>query len=332
MDAHPDVLDLCIVGAGPTGLFAGYYAGLRKMSMYIVDSLDALGGQLTVLYPEKYIYDVAGFPKILAKDLAHQLVEQVMPHQPHIRLGLRVQDLLYDEATRVFSLTTEHAHYRARAVVIAAGIGSFTPKTLAIPGTEQYFGHGLYYSVPHVEPFLRQKILIVGGGDSAVDWANTLATVAESVTLIHRRDGFRAHEESVAKMKSTDTKIMLFHELKSLHGVGRVEQAVVYDNRTKQEQTIDVDAVLVNIGYDSSLGPIMKWGLDMERGKIKVDACMRTSRPGIFAAGDVITHPGKLNLIATGFGEAAVAVNFAKVWMDPGSKAFPGHSSEIVKG
>ncbi|CAN5427027.1 NAD(P)/FAD-dependent oxidoreductase [soil metagenome] len=333
LSAHPtDVLDLCIIGGGPVGLFAGYYAGLRKMSMCIIDSLDALGGQLTVLYPEKYIYDVAGFPKILAKDLARNLIEQVMQYQPHIRLGQRVHELTYDEPTRIFTINSDHGHYRTRAIVIAAGIGSFTPKTLTIPGAEQYVGHGLYYSVPHVEPFLRQKVLIVGGGDSAVDWANALVTVADSVTLIHRRDGFRAHEESVAKMRQSDAKLMLFHELKSLHGVGRVERAVIYDNRTKNEQSLDVDAVLVNIGYDSSLGPITHWGLDLDHGKIKVDTRMHTSRPGVFAAGDVATHPGKLNLIATGFGEAAVAVNFAKVWMDPSAKAFPGHSSEIVKG
>jgi len=333
MDAHSsDVLDLCIVGGGPVGLFAAYYAGLRKMSMCLLDSLDALGGQLTVLYPEKYIYDVAGFPKILAKDLAHQLIEQAMQHQPHVRLGQQAFDLSYDDDSRIFTLKTDHAEFRARAIVVSAGIGSFTPKKLALPEAEKYFGHGLYYSVPHVEPFLRQRVLIVGGGDSAVDWANALVSVADSVTLVHRRDGFRAHEESVAKMRKSEVTLMLFHELKSLDGVGRVERAVVFDNRTKAETTLDVDAVVVNIGYDSSLGPIMKWGLDLDHGKIKVDARMQTSRPGIFAAGDVVTHPGKLNLIATGFGEAATAVNFAKVWIDPMSKAFPGHSSEMVKG
>jgi thioredoxin reductase (NADPH) len=329
--SEPEQVDIAIIGGGPVGLFAAYYAGLRNMRTCLIDSLDVLGGQLVVLYPEKYVYDVAGFPKILAKDLAHQLIEQAMQYHPRVRLGQRAIELGADETARNFTLSTDGEPLLARAVVVSAGIGSFTPKTLPLPEANAFLNHGLHYSVKDMHSLRHKKVLIVGGGDSAVDWANALANVAEQVTLIHRRDEFRAHEDSITKMWSSGARILLFHELRRLSGDGRVQQAVVFENRTKQEQTLDVDAVLVNIGFDSSLGPLMQWGLKLEKRKIVVDACMRTSRPGVFAAGDVVIHPGKLNLIATGFGEAAIAVNFAKVWIDPAAHAFPGHSSEIVK-
>jgi thioredoxin reductase (NADPH) len=331
VSSQPEQVDIAIIGGGPVGLFAAYYAGLRNLHTCLIDSLDVLGGQLVVLYPEKYVYDVAGFPKILAKDLAHQLIQQAMQYHPSVRLGQRALELGSDETARTFTLTTDGEPLRARAIVISAGIGSFSPKVLALPEAGAFLNHGLYYSVKEPESFRHKKVLIVGGGDSAVDWANALASVAGQVTLIHRRDEFRAHEDSITKMWSSGTRILVFRELRQLRGDGSVRQAVVFDNRTQGEQTLDVDAVLVNIGFDSSLGPILQWGLKLEKRKIVVDACMRTSRPGVFAAGDIVTHPGKLNLIATGFGEAATAVNFAKVWIDPAAHAFPGHSSEIVK-
>ena len=191
-----------------------------------------------------------------------------------------------------------------------------------------YEGKGLHYFVKSIAGFKDKKVLIVGGGDSAVDWANMLAPVAQ-VTLIHRRDQFRAHEDSVVKMKQTSAKIRTFYELKSIAGNGRLESATIYDNRTKAEETLDVDAVLVNIGFNNSLGPIKDWELELEGSSIKVDSMMQTARPGIFAAGDICTYPGKLKLIATGFGEACVAVNYAKHYLDPSANIFPGHSSNM---
>jgi thioredoxin reductase (NADPH) len=334
MEPTGQEVDLAIIGGGPIGLFAAFYAGMRQMSIKIIDSLEVLGGQLTTLYPEKYIYDVAGFVKVLAKDLSRSLIEQAMQYHPTVCLGEQVHELLVDDAQAarpVYSITTSKATHRARTIVIAAGLGSFLPKTLSLPNVEDFRDRGLHYFVKSLEPFIGRRVLIVGGGDSAVDWANMLAPIAKEVTLIHRRDQFRAHEDSVLKMRHSPVRVLVFHELKAIGGVGRVQNATIYDNRTKAENTLEIDHVLVNIGFVSSLGPIQHWGLDLEANAIKVDGMMHTNRPGIFAAGDVVTYPGKLKLIATGFGEACTAVNFAKTWVDPAARAFPGHSSEMKR-
>lgn len=330
-DVSGDVVDLAIVGAGPTGLFASFYAGLRQMSVKLIDSLEILGGQLTTLYPEKYIYDVAGFPRVLAKDLSNSLVEQGLQYRPAVCLGEQVQTLTREAPSAPWSLTTNKTTHKARSIVIAAGVGAFQAKTLPQGNAKQYEGKGLHYFVNNLGGFKGQRVLIVGGGDSAVDWANMLAPVAREVTLIHRRDQFRAHEDSVEKMKRTSVQIKTFYELKSIGGDGRLQSATIYDNRSNAEETLDLDAVLVNIGFVNSLGPIKDWGLEIEGGSIKVDSMMQTNRPGIFAAGDICTYPGKLKLIATGFGEAAIAVNYAKHFIDPAAHIFPGHSSAMKK-
>jgi thioredoxin reductase (NADPH) len=325
-------VDLAIIGGGPTGLFAAFYAGLRQMSVAIIDSLETLGGQLVTLYPEKYIYDVAGFPRVLAKDLAANLIEQAMQYAPTVCLGEQVSTLDFDDVSHVYTIRTARgAEHLARSILIAAGVGSFVAKTLPLADTERYVGHGLHYFVKQTSHFAKQRVLIVGGGDSAVDWANMLSAVADKVTLIHRRDQFRAHEDSVEKMRQGRTEIRTFHELKSIAGNGKVEQATIFDNRSKAEETLDVEHVLVNIGFESSLGPITHWGLETEGNQVKVDSMMQTNRPGIFAAGDICTFPGKLKLIATGFGEACIAVNFAKHYLDPKANIFPGHSSNMKR-
>jgi len=325
--SHP--VDVSIIGAGPTGLFAAFYAGLRQMSIKLIDSLEMPGGQLTTLYPEKYIYDVAGFPKVLAKELSDNLLQQAMQYHPTVCLGEQVRDLQFDEDSRTYTLNTSTGSHRTKSIIIAAGVGAFSPKTLPLSNAPQYEGHGLYYFVKSISTFEGKKVLIVGGGDSAVDWANMLSPVAQQVTLIHRRDQFRAHEDSVVKMRESAARIKTFFELKSISGNGRLESATIFDNRSKAEETLDVDAVLVNIGFHNSLGPIKDWGLDLEGSAIKVDGMMQTSRPGIFAAGDICTYAGKLKLIATGFGEACIAVNYAKHYLDPAANIFPGHSSNM---
>jgi len=323
------VTDVAIIGAGPTGLFAAFYAGLRQMSVKLIDSLEMLGGQLTTLYPEKYIYDVAGFPRVLAKDLSNNLVEQATQYHPAVCLGEQVLGLQHCEATRLYTLRTSKGKHYARSVIVSAGVGAFQPKTLPLPNATQFEGKGLYYFVKEVKAFEGKKVLIVGGGDSAVDWANMLSPVAQQLTLIHRRDQFRAHEDSVVKMRQSPARIKTFYELKAIDGNGKLEQATIYDNRSKAEETLEVDAVLVNIGFSNSLGPIKEWGLEIEGSQIKVDGMMQTSRPGVFAAGDICTYPGKLKLIATGFGEACIAVNYAKHYLDPSANIFPGHSSNM---
>jgi ferredoxin/flavodoxin---NADP+ reductase len=322
-------VDLAIIGAGPTGLFAAFYAGLRQMSVKLIDSLDSLGGQLSALYPEKYIYDVAGFPKVLAKDLVHDLIDQAMQYSPGVYLGEQVMSLEDLDSGKSWKLTTNKTTHYARSILIAGGIGAFHHKTLPLPNAAEYEQRGLHYFVKEVSAFHKKRILIVGGGDSAVDWANMLVPVADELTLIHRRDQFRAHEDSVKKMRETKAKIKTFYELKSIHGDGRIEKAVIFDNRTKADEHLEVDAILVNIGFHSSLGPIKDWGLTTEKGQIIVDGTMQTNRPGIFGAGDIVGYPGKLKLIATGFGEACTAVCHAKHHIDPAAKVFPGHSSEM---
>jgi ferredoxin/flavodoxin---NADP+ reductase len=329
MPIADDIVDLAIIGGGPVGLFGAFYAGMRQMSVKIIDSLEQLGGQLTTLYPEKYIYDVAGFPKVLAKDLATNLIEQAMQYNPTPCLGEQVLQLARHDAADVFHLQTNQNLHHARCVLIAAGLGAFQPKVLPLVEAKDYEGRGLHYFVKKLDLFKDRRVLIVGGGDSAVDWANMLTPIAASVDLIHRRDQFRAHEDSVAKMKQTATQIHLFHELKSITGAGRVERAVIYDNRTKSEQTLKVDDVLVNIGFINSLGPISEWGIALDGNAIVVDSMMHTNIEGLFAAGDIATYPGKLKLIATGFGEACVAVNVAKHRIDPKASLFPGHSSNM---
>lgn len=331
-----DPVDVAIIGAGPTGLFAAFYAGLRQMSVKLLDSLEILGGQLTTLYPEKYIYDVAGFPKVLSKDLSKGLEEQALQYNTtQTCLGEQVQDVDFDATTKLYTLRTQKGTHLARSVILSAGVGAFQPKTLPLPNAKQYEGKGLYYFVKSMAEFQGKRVLIVGGGDSAVDWANMLDPIAKQVTVIHRRDQFRAHEDSVAKMKCTQCSIKTFYELKSIGGEGeggqggRLTTATIFDNRTKDEEVLELDAVLVNIGFSNSLGPIKNWGLEIEGAQVKVDSMMQTARPGFFAAGDICVYPGKLKLIATGFGEAAIAVNYAKHYLDPSANIFPGHSSNM---
>jgi thioredoxin reductase len=328
--ANGSIVDLAVIGGGPTGLFAAFYAGLRGMSVKIIDSLEILGGQLTTLYPEKYIYDVAGFPKTLAKDLAANLIEQASQYKPVVSLGERVEGMSKD-SDGIFSLQMKTCVHRARAVLVAAGVGAFEPRTLELPEAAQFEGCGLHYFVKNLQGLRDKRVLIVGGGDSAVDWANMVSPIAASVTLIHRRDQFRAHEQSVEAMRSGRTKIMTPYELKGLAGDDSIKEATIYDNRTKAEQTIGIDACLVNVGFLNSLGPIKDWNLDIEGASIKVDPMMQTNIPGVFAAGDIAVFPGKLKLIATGFGEACIAVNFAKHLLDPKANIFPGHSSNMKR-
>ncbi len=329
MNTYEPLFDLTIIGGGPTGLFAAYYSGLRGMRTKLIESLDHLGGQLTTLYPEKFIYDVAGFPAVLAKTLSAELVRQAVQYQPTIVLNEQVQHLVRrDEHT--LELQTEQGTHYSRAVVVTAGGGAFTPKRL--PGREyqQYEGRGLHYFITELMAFRGKQIVVIGGGDSAVDWALNLRRVTDRIMVVHRRDKFRAHEDSVAKLYASGAEIHTFHELKALHGRERVEAATLYDNRTMEEVKVPADAVLVNIGFVSTLGPMHKWGLTMDKDGIVVTSKMETNLPGVFAAGDVVSYPGKLKLIATGFGEAAIAVNHAKVFIDPESDSFPGHSSTIV--
>jgi len=327
-----DVYDMTIVGAGPSGLFATFYAGLRQMRVKLIDALEEVGGQVAVLYPEKYVYDVPAFRKILAKELVKNMVEQAFQFKPTIALGERVLSIRKVEGA-VFHLETDkgNSHY-SKTVLITAGVGAFSPNKLEAPGVTEYEGKGIFYFVKDKQLFKDKRLLIVGGGDSAVDWALNFNGWAKSVTLVHRRDVFRAHEGSVSELMKCGVTVRLFYEVGKVIGDGNwVKKAVIYDNRTRQESTVDVDAVLVNIGFRADLGPIRNWGLEISGREVKTNGRMETNIPGIYVAGDLAgqTDGVKLNLIATGYAQAATAVNVAKNFIDPTSRIFPGHSSEM---
>lgn len=327
-DTADDVYDFTIIGGGPTGLYGAFYAGLRQMRTKIIDSLGALGGQLSALYPEKYIYDVGGFPRVLAKDLVEQFAGQATQYDPAVCLNERVQTMTRDAETGVITLTTEKGTHRTKTVLIAAGVGAFIPRRLDVPGLQALEEKGIQYFVNDTAKLAGKRLVIVGGGDSAFDWAMALAPGAASCMLVHRSDRFRAHEDTIEKVLAGPCEIRRFYELKAVHGGEHLEAVTIFDNRSGEEETIPCDNLLLNLGFLTNLGPIKEWGLDIEKNAIRVDSTMQTNLPGVYAAGDICTYHGKLKLIATGVGEAGTAANFAKTFVDPASKAFPGHSSD----
>ncbi|MDN4075408.1 NAD(P)/FAD-dependent oxidoreductase [Fictibacillus terranigra] len=321
------IYDIIVIGGGPTGLFTTFYGGMRHCSVKIIESMPQLGGQLATLYPEKYIYDVAGFPEVRAQELVDSLKEQAMLFNPAVSLEERVLDI--DKQIDKFEVTTDKGTHFAKSIIITAGVGAFEPRRLAHKFVHHYEKKNLHYFVSGLSRFANKKVVILGGGDSAVDWALMLEPIAKKVTLIHRRDKFRAHEHSVEKLRNSTVNILTPYQYKDLIGEDQVEQIVLYHNDTKEEKLIELDDLIVNFGFISSLGPIKKWGLELEKGSIVVNSKMETNIPGIYAAGDISTYPGKVKLIAVGLGEAPIAVNNAKAYIDPHAKIQPGHSTSM---
>lgn len=309
-------------------MFAAFYAGMRQASAKIIESMPQLGGQLSALYPEKYIYDVAGFPKVRAQELIDNLSQQMNLFPTEVCLEEKVVKVEKKEE-RLFEVTTNKGVHYSRAVVITGGIGAFQPRKLDLPEASRYENANLHYFVKDLQAFAGQKVVITGGGDSAVDWALMLEPVAEQVTLVHRRDKFRAHEHSVETLMQSRVNVVTPKEIVQLHGGDRIHKVTLKDIQSGELTEMETDAVIVNFGFVSSLGPITEWGLAIENGSIVVDSRMETSIPGIFAAGDITTYPGKLKLIAVGFGEAPTAINNAKVYIDPKARLSPGHSSNM---
>lgn len=323
--------DLTIIGGGPTGLFAAFYAGMRGISARIIDSLPDLGGQLMALYPEKYIYDVGGFPRILARDLAKALIDQGLQFGADVRLEEQVQALEKHESG--FTIATAQDSYPTKTILIAAGKGAFAPRSLECPGYDELLGKGVAYHVKDPAAYHGKKVLVVGGGDSAVDWVLNLKGKVTRLILIHRRDGFRAHAHSMKLLReavdSGEIELLTHKEVRSIAGDGCVRAVTIFDNRTNEETTFDVDAIIALIGFKPDLGPLAHWGLEFEKNSIKVNARLETNIPGIFAAGDIATYEGKLELIATGFSEAVMAVNHAVQLINPAARYNPGHSTNL---
>lgn len=310
------------------GLFASFYAGLRGMSVRIVDSLPELGGQLTALYPEKYVYDMPGFPKVLAKDLAQQLAVQGTQFNPELVLDETASSLTKIEEGWLIT-TTRGSELRSRTVIISAGAGAFTPTRVGVPREEEFEGKGIHYGVKEHSTFHGKRLVVVGGGDSAFDWLISLEPIAKDIKLVHRRDQFRAHEDSVKKVQESRVDMKLWYTIKELIGDDKLEAITIENSQTKERETHELDHLIVNVGFKSNLGPLKDWGLQIEKNQIVVNDRYETSLPGVFAVGDVCSFPGKLKLIATGVGEAATAVCFAKTYLDPDAKLFPGHSSDM---
>ncbi|HVF09338.1 MAG TPA: NAD(P)/FAD-dependent oxidoreductase [Abditibacteriaceae bacterium] len=329
---HPPVdalFDVTIIGGGTTGLFAAFYAGMREMSVKIIDSLEELGGQVTALYPEKYIYDVAGFPEVKGKELIEGCARQGLQFGPTVCLGEKAEHLEKQE-DGTFLIATDAGSHHTKTVVIAAGVGAFAPRKLAnLPELEALEGSSVHYFVKSLEIFHDKNILIVGGGDSALDWSLNLEPIAKHITLIHRRDKWRAHEDSVNRLMRSSVDVRVFHEVRSVQQEdGVLHSVTIFNNKTQEDTVLKVDAIILNLGFIANLGPIREWGVTIVDGGVAVDSTMATSVPGVYAAGDVTRYTGKLNLIATGFAEAATAANYAKNFIDPTSRVFPGHSSE----
>ncbi|MEX1183917.1 MAG: NAD(P)/FAD-dependent oxidoreductase [Gemmatimonadota bacterium] len=331
MRVEAEARELTIIGGGPTGLFAAFYAGLRGSSCRIIDSLPELGGQLTALYPEKYIYDVGGFPRILARDLAMSLAEQGTQFGADVRLEEQVMELIRDGDGYI--VTTDRGRYPTKAVLIAGGKGAFAPRVLECPGYDGFLGRGVDYHVKDPARYAGKRVLIIGGGDSAVDWVLNLKDVAARCIIIHRREGFRAHAHSMKLMRqaveSGQVELLTHHEVREIHGDACVTAVTLFDNRTDVDTTYDVDAVLSLIGFKPDLGPIGTWGLELRRNTIRVNQRLETNLPRVYAAGDIAHYEGKLELIATGFSEAAMAVNHAVQEFDPKARYSPGHSTNL---
>lgn len=333
--------DITVVGAGPVGLFGVFYAGMRQMSINLIDSLESVGGQLTALYPEKFIYDMPGFPKVMAKDLVKQLWDQAEFAKPDVHLGHKISRIVPLEGEpRRFELQCENGEtFLTKTVMLALGMGAFRPRKLEVPGLEQREGKSVHYFVKTLDVFDGKEVLVIGGGDSAADWTMALSLPdahgkvrSPQVTMIHRTDKFAAHEATLDLIRTASSaKIHTHTELESIEdmidgGKARLKVTLL-QNLTKERTTIFVDDILICAGYLAKLDFVKESGLEMAGNAIKVNDRMETNVPGVYAVGDVCTHGAKLKLIATGVGEAAIAANFAKVSIDPSAKAFPGHST-----
>jgi ferredoxin/flavodoxin---NADP+ reductase len=320
-------VDLLIVGAGPVGLFGAYYAGVRKLSTAVLDSLEEPGGQITAMYPEKAIFDVAGFPAIKGRELVEQLLTQAAPFNPAYLLGHQAVGLERGDGT--FAITTSTGHrIEARSIAITGGIGTFTPRPL--PTGSEYLGRGMVHFVPDPSVYAGEDVVVVGGGDSALDWALMLEPIAASVTVVHRRGEFRAHPHSVDLLHTSSVSIITDAQVSAVRGDPDVVEVEVTVKGEDIPTSLKCDKLVAALGFTANLGPLLEWGIEIRKRQIVVDSMGRTTVPGIYAAGDIVDYDGKVKLIATGFGEIATAVNNAAAYLNPGVSAFPGHLSDYA--
>jgi len=326
--------DAVVVGAGPVGLFSVFQLGMVKLKAHVVDALDAIGGQLTALYPEKPIYDIPGFPKVLAADLVERLAEQAAPFHPQFHMNTKVESLVRLPDGRWEVGLSNGDGIVAPVVIIAAGAGAFGPNRPPLEGLSAYEGKSIFYYVKKREDFRGKRIVIAGGGDSAVDWAISLSELAAKVMVVHRRPKFRAAPESEAKLKELadagKIELVIPYQLHGLEGHDGQLTGVVVSTLDGQTKTLEADVLLPFFGLASDLGPIAQWGLEMQGSNITVQpGNQATNLPGIFAIGDVSSYPGKMKLILQGFSEAAMAAQAAYGIAHPGEALHFEHSTSI---
>ena len=320
-------VDLLLVGAGPVGLYGAYYAGVRGLRTAVVDSLQEPGGQITAMYPEKPIFDVAGFPSVRGRDLVDGLVRQAAQYDPTYLLGQSAVSLARQDDGSLVVGTGSGTTVRCGALVITGGIGTFTPRPL--PAGDEFLGRGLAYFVPQLSDCAGQDVVIVGGGDSACDWTLALLPIARSVTLVHRRKAFRAHAATVAAVLASDATVLTDAEVTAVLGADAVDAVDVTVKGEAAPRTLPCSRVVAALGFLADLGPVREWGLELHDNRhVVVDSRMRSSLPRVYAAGDITDYDGKVRLISVGFGEVATAVNNAAVELDPDAQLFPGHSTD----
>ena len=337
LEPEGEIRDITVIGAGPVGLITAFWAGMREASVRIVDSLPEIGGQLTTLYPEKWIFDVPGYPRVIAKDLVEQLKAQSLEQfDVPLHLETTAERVEYepdpeDPERQVIRVVTDRGDLLTRTIIIAGGHGAFEPKKLPGYDMSPWEGRGAHYLVGEKSAFAGKRVVIVGGGDSACDWVLNLLDTAAEITLVHRRDGFRAHEVTVNEImraaEAGQVDVRTPYQIKDVSGNGRIERVTIYNSESDQEEELDCDAVLLQLGFKTALGPLKDWDLEIEKGAIVVDGLMKTSMDAVWAAGDITIFDGKLKLIATGFAESAIAVAQAVHHIRPETKLQPKYST-----
>lgn len=314
-----DIFDVTIIGGGPIGMFSAFYAGMRELKTKIIETLPTLGGQVEIIYPEKMVFDIGAFPFVKGGDLIAQLKQQMEPFDTEICLGENVLEIRKDEEENLFVLKTDKETHYSKTVLIATGQGSFEPRKLTFDYNKKYEDSNLHYYVNKLDIYKDKTVAICGGGDSAVDWALTLEKIAKKVYIVHRRDRFRAHEATVTQMKNSSIEIITPFIPNELIGDDeRIHEVRFKKTRSDGMITLPVDYFIVNFGFVSDNHLLNEWGVETERGSVKVAQQMSTNIPGIYAAGDVTTYDGKVKLIATGFGEAPTAINSIIQYLNPG--------------
>lgn len=315
MQVYQDCYDIIIVGGGPVGLFAAYYAGLRDMRVKLIDRRHELGGQITAIYPEKWVYDIPGIPAIRGKDLFSNLVRQISPYNIPISLNEEIVQLKKNK-NQIIRLESRSGNvYHCKTALLCLGMGAHIPRRLDTPGFKEFEGKGVHYGVHNLEDFSGKRVVVVGGGDSALDLALTIVDSCRDLYLVHRSDRFNAHEETVKKLYASNAEVLTHFETECLSGEQHLQSVTLKNTQTGEKKSLAVDELVLAIGLIFNLDHVAQWGIELKDKAIVVDHNRQTQLAGVFAAGDIVTYPGKMKLIGTGAAESMQAIHHAKVYI-----------------